>query len=363
MQHTRPDDSIRPSDFITKSPWSDPVLSRLILSAQLSTSTIDREFNLRFLTAVQLLADVAWYSIVPASSGDEAGPDTISIDLIFSQKSGYHKVSKDPSVLLDSKPIKLTFWRSMLFSFSNPGQSHLDKLFIKNLSKETTSQELELYLARFGEIKTIHRFTRSDGSPTRFALIIYKDPASARLCQNSNHPKINKFKLKVRPFSENQSETEETLEKIVAKLNRESFKLADSLSDEEYRILMMRLNTGEPRRELVRMRPNCEPFHAGNTIIETQPVEFEQERNFRNTSSYREPLKAAFSQFHPLAWQTSYSEYACLAQMPSNQLNNFKLISSEIEEMKAASDQQLLKYRIPIQVSFYAFPNETIFMS
>lgn len=362
MHHARPEDAIRPADFTTKSPWSDPVLSRLILSAQLSTSTMDREFNLRFLAAVQLLADVAWYSIVPASNGDEPGPDTISINFIFSQKSGYHKVSKDPSVLLDSKPIKLTFWRSMLFSFTNSDQFHLDKLFLKNLSKETSLQELELYLARFGEIKTIHRFSRSDGHPTRFALIIYKDPASARLCQKSSHPKINKFKLKVRPFTENQSETEETLEKLEAKLNRESFKLADSLSDEEYRILLMRLDTGEPQRELARMRPNCEPFHAGNTILETQPLEFEQERNFRNTPSYREPLKAAFSQLHPLAWKTSSSDYTCLAQLQSNQRNNFKFISSEFEEMKAASDQQLLKYRKPIQVSFYAFPNETVFM-
>ena len=238
--------AIRSSDSnqlkeLAELPWCDPVLSKFILSAYLPKSHSKRTDMQKFLTLINQLADIAWYRATRSITCDDPGIETTTIHFIFGQKSGYKKVDKDPSIMLDSKRIKLRFWRSILYSAERLDESTETRLFIKNLSRETNQQEVEVYLSRFGQIQTIHRFFRPDSKPTRFAMVIFKDSASARKCLQSNHPKINGFKLKIRPLSENKLKLKESLEKIKLSLNQESFILAESITDIEFQTILQKL--------------------------------------------------------------------------------------------------------------------------
>ena len=334
----------------TKSPWSDPILNRLILSAQFTSPKKSGPIIQMFLAIIRQIADIGWYRVISSSSDDELGTKTTNIDFIFSQKSGYRKIAKDPSILLDSEKVKFTFWRSIVFTDPDSIQAHHAILFVKNLSSITTLQELEQYFTQFGKILKIHRFKRSDGKSTRFALIIFKDSASAHKCLQTNHPKINNFKVKVRPFSGKQTEIEESLEKIQASLNNESLKLAESLSDEKLKIMLEGIRTSYDKLNVY------ESLQAVNKNEEVHPLCESIKIGFAKTSDSGSPFLGPNVLGPTLNPKTN--RYVPHLAQPIQPIE-VRLRTLDHQEVDAHQMMHHFQFHIPIKVLFYAFPNET----
>lgn len=347
MNVPRLSDLIQPADM-SQSPWSDPVLSRLIMSAQLPSRVIDMHLLRQIQDSLEQSADIAWYSLTPSSGDDDAEQETVNIHFLFKRKSAYRNIAKDPSIILDSTPMKVTFWQSMILSACRSGKSDDTRLFIKNLSKATTLQNLETYLSQFGDIKAIHRFSRSDGQPTRFALAVFKSAAGARLCLQSNHPKINNFKLKARPISDSEKELVESLCKIQTRLDRESFKLADSLSDGELNSMLQKIDTCDKRPMMSKARIDSGSLRTNNTDQGSRSPRQRNRFGLNTFSAIKDHLRDAFA---PTSLQTRNTRNFELRHRESTH-SYYQVIEAD---QKMHRDQM----RIPLIVSFYAFPNET----